>query len=167
MITKQTLLQDILRIGQSCNRCGHCCNYGSGSLVGKDAKNIAKFLGISGEKLKTEYLEKVEKFNTVRLRPITLKKGKPYGRCIFYTKKGCKINPVKPLECKVGNCGKYGEQLSIWFALNYFLNINDPESIRQYSIYLKTHPTISGGKLEEIIPNKEELQKILSFIKLK
>ena len=87
--------------------------------------------------------------------------------CIFYTADGCRIQPVKPLECKVGNCNQYGEQLSIWFALNYFVNKSDPESIRQYAIYLKTHNTIPGGRLEELVPDKEELKEILEFKKLR
>ncbi len=166
MITKQTPLNEILELGKECKRCGHCCSHGSGALVDEDLKNISEFLKITEEKLKKDYLEEIEKFNTKRLRPITIKDNKPYGKCVFY-ENGCKIQPVKPLECKVGNCSPNGEQLSIWFALNHFVNKDDPESIRQYAIYLKTHKTLPGGKLEELIPDEKELKKILNFEKLK
>lgn len=51
--------------------------------------------------------------------------------------------------------------------LNHQVNVNDPESIRQYAIYLKTHTTIPGGELEELVPDKERLRKILDFTILK
>ena len=167
MLTKKTPLKKALELGNGCKRCGYCCMHGSGALVGDDKKNIARFLGIEEKELQEKYLEEVERFNTKRLRPRIIKDDKPYGRCVFYGKGGCKINNVKPLECRVGNCGKHGEELSIWFALNYFFNAKDPESIRQYAIYLKTNKTIPGGKLEDIMPDKEELKKILDFKKLR
>ena len=167
MITKQTPLIKILEIGKECKRCGHCCKHGSGFLAGDGIKKISGFLQITEKELKKDFLEEIEKFNTKRYRPVTIKKGKPYGVCTFYTADGCRIQPVKPLECKVGNCNQYGEQLSIWFALNYFVNKSDPESIRQYAIYLKTHNTIPGGRLEELVPDKEELKEILEFKKLR
>ncbi len=91
-----------------------------------------------------------------------MRSGKPYGPCVFFDD-GCKIHTVKPLECRIGNCSEYGEELSIWFMLNYQVNVSDPESVRQYAIYLKTRPTIPGGKLEELVPDKEKLGKILDF----
>lgn len=163
MIKKSTLLSEALKLGEVCSRKNNCCKYGSGALVGDDLKNIAGFLGVTEQELKKKYLEGVERLNTKRLRPkIIRKKNLPYGQCIFF-KDGCTINEVKPLECKVGNCSKHGQELSIWFMLNYFLNAADPESVRQYAVYLKTSPTIAGGKLEEIIPDKEKLRKILDF----
>lgn len=52
--------------------------------------------------------------------------------------------------------------------LNYLVNKDDPESIRQYSTYLKSGgKTIEGGKLEELVPDKEKLKKILSFEQLR
>lgn len=167
MIRKQTPLNEILELGKPCKRCGHCCNHGSGCLAGDDLKHISKFLQVTEDKLKKDYLEEIEKFNTTRLRPVTIKDGKPYGICIFYSDNSCKIHPVKPLECKTGNCSRYGEQLSIWFALNYFVNKDNPESIRQYDIYLKTHKTIPGGRLDELVPDEKELKKILEFNKLR
>jgi len=47
--------------------------------------------------------------------------------------------------------------------LNYIVNSSDPEAIRLWAEYLKTHPTIPGGDLEELVPDKERLKKILNF----
>lgn len=160
-ITKETPLKEILELGKTCSQKNNCCKHGSGCLSRDDLKDIAKFLGVAEEKLKEEYLEETEKFNTKLLRPRIIRKDKPYGRCIFFDN-GCKIHEVKPLECKVGNCGKHGEELSKWFMLNYCVNANDPESIRQYAIYLKTNKTLKGGELKNMVP-KEMLRKILSF----
>ena len=134
-ITRETPVELALKIGKECRRCGNCCQYNSGVLVGDDEKRIAKFLKITPENLRKKYLDEVEKFNTKRFRPKNLKpSGKPFGPCIFYSKKsGCRIQPVKPLECKTGGCNEKGEELSLWFALNYFVNPNDSESVRQRS----------------------------------
>ena len=46
---------------------------------------------------------------------------------------------------------------------NYFVNKDDPESIRQWNQYLKTQPTIEGGKLKDLVKNKKRLNKILNY----
>src|SRR3989338_4317062 len=138
MITKNTPLKNILELGRECKRAANCCRHGSGALAGDDSKNISEFLKITEEELKKEYLEEIEKFNTKRLRPKLKRNGKPYGPCVFLDNMDCRIQPVKPLECKVGNCSENGEKLSLWFMLNYFVNKDDPESMRQFRSYLKT-----------------------------
>lgn len=165
MISKKTNLKKVLELGKICKKCGHCCSHGSGALADGDLKKITKFLKTTEKELKKTCLEEVEKFNTKRLRPITIKTKKPYGRCVFFNKKkGCVIHLVKPLECKVGNCSEHGENLSLWFMLNYFINPDDPESIRQYAAYLRSGgKTLKGGKLEEIVPDKKQLKKILEY----
>ncbi|MBW2984994.1 YkgJ family cysteine cluster protein [Candidatus Woesearchaeota archaeon] len=165
MITKKTKLKKVLELGKKCKKCGHCCSHGSGALADDDLKKIAGFLKTTEEELKKTCLEEVEKFNTKRLRPVTVKTTKPYGRCAFFNKeKGCVIHPVKPLECKIGNCSKHGEDLSLWFMLNYFVNPDDPESVRQYASYLiRGGKTLKGGKLKEIVPDKKQLRKILEY----
>jgi Fe-S-cluster containining protein len=166
MITKNTPLNEILKIGSVCQRRNHCCKFGSGFLVGDDLKNIAESLGITEEWVKKKYLEEKELYNKKLLRP-KLKSKKPYGKCIFF-KDGCSIHQVKPLQCRVGNCNEQGQELSVWFMLNYVVDKNDPESIRQYASYLKSGgKVISGGKLEDLVPDKEELKKILNFEQLK
>ncbi|MBW2980365.1 YkgJ family cysteine cluster protein [Candidatus Woesearchaeota archaeon] len=165
MITKNTTLKKVLELGKACKKCGHCCSHGSGALDEGDLKKIAKFLETSEKELKKTCLEEIEKFNTKRLRPVTVKKDKPYGRCVFFNKeKGCVIHQVKPLECKTGNCSEHGEDLSLWFTLNYYLNADDPGSVRQYAAYLKSGgKTLKGGKLDEVVPDKKTLKKILEY----
>ena len=137
-------------------------------MIGEDLKKIADFLGISKEEVKKLYLEEKELFNTRLSRPRLKTNDKPYGRCIFLENKECKIHKVKPFQCRVGNCNQHGERLSIWFMLNYLVNKEDPESIRQYAAYLSSGgKTIKGGRLEELVPDQEKLKKILSFEQLK
>jgi len=168
MITKKTSLSEVLSLSHNCKQCGHCCSLGSGFLIGDDIKQISKFLNKSEEELKKSHLEEKELFNTKLLRPKIKSKNIPYGNCIFLENNTCKIHQVKPLQCRIGNCNKHGEELSIWFMLNYLVNKEDPESVRQYAAYIKSGgKTIPEGKLEELIPDKEELKKILSFEKLR
>lgn len=169
MIHKNTPLKEVLKLAAPCrcNACNSGCKYGSGSLIGDDAKNIAAFLMISEEELKGNFLEEVELFNKKLFRPWLIReKNKPFGRCIFYDEiKGCTVHPVKPLECKTSiQCKEYGEELSIWFMVNYVINPKDPESIRQYAQYIKSGgKLITGASLEELVPDKEKLRKILSY----
>ena len=173
MVTKNTPLKDVLKLAAPCrcNSCNHGCKYGSGSLAGDDSKKIAGFLKVSEEDLKKDFLEETELFNRKILRPRLLReKGKVHGRCIFYDdKKGCTIHEVKPLECKTSiQCKDYGEDLSIWFMVNHIIDTNDPESVRQYSQYIKSGgKIIQGAELENLIPDKEKLSKMLSYEILK
>ena len=167
-ITKQTNLNDVLKLGAKCSRTNNCCKHGSGCLIGDDLKKISRFLGITEESLIKEYLDEKELFNTKVLKPKLKSRDKPYGECICFEQAGCKIRDVQPLQCRVGNCSEHGEDLSIWFMLNHFVNKNDPESIRQYHTYLKSGgKTIKGGKLADLVPDKEKLSRILSFEILK
>jgi len=167
VIKKSTPLFRVLNLGKECRKCGHCCMHGTGFLVDGDAAKIAKFLGIKGEELKKKYLEKVTKFNTALYRPKSIKGKKPYGVCVFY-EDGCSIHKVKPLQCKVGNCGEHGEELVVWFDLNYFVNPDDPQSIREWNVYLKSGgKTISGGEMKDLVPDPKILKKILNYEVLK
>jgi Fe-S-cluster containining protein len=123
MIKKSTSLAKALELGKECKKCGHCCKHGTGFLVKGDAEKIAKFLGISEKKLKKKYLEAVNKFNTTLFRPVSIKKGKPYGVCMFYDE-GCTIHKVKPLQCKIGTCNEHGEELTIWFDMIHSQFVN-------------------------------------------
>src|SRR3989338_2352408 len=94
------------------------------------------------------------------------KKNSPYGKCIFYDENdGCTVHEAKPLECKTSmGCKDYGEELSIWFMLNNTINADDAESVRQYSQYIKSGgKVIDGANLDKIVPDKEKLNKILSY----
>jgi len=169
LIEKNTPLKDVLKLASpcQCNACSHGCKFGSGSLAGDDSKKIAGFLEISEEILKKGFLEEVELFNKKLLRPKLIRENnKPYGQCVFYdNEKGCTIHEVKPLECKTSmQCKDYGEELSIWFMVNHAVDANDPESIRQFAQYIKTGgKTIPGASLEELVPDREKLKKILNY----
>lgn len=165
IITKSTPLAKALTLAEGCRRCGHCCKYGSGFLVDDDIKKIAEFLKLKEEELKTNCLEQVTLFNTTLYRPLRIRKGKAFGTCIFFnSEKGCIIHPVKPLQCRVSSCNEYGEELSVWFRLNYLVNPNDAESIRQWGVYLASGgKNIPGGELNQLVPNPEKLKKILCY----
>lgn len=146
MITYNTELKEILKLSYpcKCNKCENPCKFGSGVLADDDFEKIIDYFNIKKEEAKN-YFEEIEKFNTKRLRPRILRyKNKPYGKCIFYDEKiGCKIHPVKPLECKIAmGCKEYGEDLIIWTHLKLFLNTNDIKSLRDYKTYIE-----SGGKI--------------------
>lgn len=167
-ISANTPLADILELGKVCNRKNNCCKHGSGFLVGDDLRNIAGFLGITEEELTKKYLKEIEIFNKKLLRAKLKKEEMPYGECIFFDGKGCSIHKVKPLHCKIGSCSEYGEAVSAWFLLNYIIDRDDAESIRQYALYLISGgKLIGGGKLEELIPDKRKLRKILRYDILK
>lgn len=173
MIHKNTPLKEVLKLAApcQCNACNHGCKFGSGSLAGDDAKNIARFLNIPEEDLKKHFLEEVELFNKKLSRPKLIRENnKPFGRCIFFDdEKGCTIHPVKPLECKTSiQCKDYGEELSIWFMVNHIVDAEDPESIRQFANYIKSGgKLIPGASLQDLVPDKEKLKKILNYEILK
>ncbi|MEA2037383.1 MAG: YkgJ family cysteine cluster protein [Nanoarchaeota archaeon] len=167
-IKKQTTLSEVLNLGKECDRNNNCCKHGSGFLAHDDLSKIAQFLSITPEELKEKYLDEKELFNTSLFRPKIKANNKPFGECVFFDSEGCKIHSVKPLQCRIGNCSEHGEKLGQWFMLNYLVNKDDPESVRQYAAYLKSGgKTIQGGKLDELVPDKEKLKKILSFEVLK
>ena len=145
-ITQKTTLQQIEQLSYpcSCKACSNGCHFGSGVFSDDQLPSVALHLNISEEDLKKNHLEPITKFNTTRFRPkIERQKGKPYGKCTFYDeKKGCTIHAVKPLECKLAmGCKDYGEDISVWFMLDQFVNSNDEISMKEYESYLKT-----GGK---------------------
>lgn len=167
-IHKNTPLNEIQKLAPACrcNACSHGCTMGSGFLAEGDSKKIAAFLNITEDELKKQWLEEVEMLNKKQLRPRILRKNKPYGRCIFYDdKKGCTIHAVKPLQCKISmGCKPYNKDLQAWFVANHLVNPHDPESVRQYKIYLETGGTkIEGAAIEDIVPDKEMREKIMSY----
>jgi Fe-S-cluster containining protein len=173
MIRKNTEIKEILALAAPCrcNSCNHGCKFGSGALAGDDTKHISKFLGISEEELKENFLEEKELLNRKILKPKLLRgRGKVHGQCVFYSgEKGCSIHEAKPLECKTSiQCKDYGEDLSVWFMVNHILDVNDPESIRQYAQYIKAGgKIIPGAELENLVPDGERLRKILNYEILK
>ena len=173
LIHKNTPLKEVLTLAAPCrcDSCNHGCKFGSGSLAGDDSKKIAAFLNVSEQDLKKGFLEEAELFNRRVLRPKVIKEGnKTYGQCVFYDEqKGCTIHEVKPLECRTSiQCKDYGEDLSVWFMVNHIIDFKDPESIRQYSQYIKSGgKIIPGAEMENLVPDKDRLKKILSYEILK
>ena len=168
IINKETPLKEVLKLTHPC-KCEACsvgCEHGSGAFVEEEITKLAEHMKISEEVLKKEFLEEVERFNTKKHRPKVLRENKQYGKCIFFDKElGCKIHEVKPLECKIAmGCKEHGEQLTLWFMLNHFVNQNDAQSIRDYATYLKSGgKTLEGAQLQDLVPDKDKLKKILSF----
>lgn len=185
VITKTTPLKRVLELGKACNMCGFCCRHTSGFLAREDLQKIAEHLKITKDELKEKYLEEAEKFNTKLWRPKTastnqsnqpnqpaaeqlksphFKSNKFHGPCVFFSGKGCRIHNVKPLHCRITSCKEHGEELDLWFTLNYIVNENDPESIRQFDAYIRSGgKTLEGGRVEDFVKDKERLRKILSF----
>jgi Fe-S-cluster containining protein len=133
-------------------------------VLDEDIARIARHLGISKEDFRKNYLEDVLVFNTKLWRMKKEKKGKPYGTCLFLSKtKGCTIHRIKPFHCRISTCNEYGEDIQQWFQLNYAVNKDDAASVREWAICAKAHPVIKGGALEEIVPDKNKLAKILNY----
>ena len=167
-LIKNSPVNEVLKLAHPC-KCEACtvgCRHGSGFLADEEIPRLAKFMNISEEVLKKEFLEEIEKFNTKKYRPKIIRKNRPYGKCIFFDEEiGCRVHEAKPLECKVSmGCKPYGEQLSLWFMLNHFVNKDDAESVRQYASYLKSGgKTLEGAELKDLVPDKEKLRKILEL----
>lgn len=174
MIKKEASLEKVKKLGEcelgkECQKCNEACQQGSGCFTHDQIEEVANFLDISEEELKDNFLETVTKFNTTLYRPkIERKENKPYGKCIFWDEQEkCKIHEVKPLECKIATHKDIGEELSVWFMLNYFVDKHDPESIRQWAQYIESGgKIIPGGSLKELVKDEKRLKKILNYEKL-
>jgi len=141
-------------------KCTKCCEYGSGAATKDDLAQIAQHLKMNESEMIAKYFEPITKYNTTLYRPKLL--AHPYGPCTFLGKDGCTIQSVKPTGCKLATWNHHGEQLSEWFDLNFFVNPDDAESVRQWATKLKFTATIPGGELKELVPDKEKLRKILA-----
>ncbi len=165
-IKRTTKKKEILNLATiKCEKCTHCCEYGSGIVLSEEIKEIAKKHGTTEEEFKIKYLEPHIKFNTKHYRFKTIKKNNmPYGKCIFLKDNGCKIHDIKPLHCRVGTCNEHGEDINIWFAINHFVNKYDPESIRQWNTYIKLgNKTIAQSELKDLVSDEEKLKEILDY----
>ncbi|MBI2549038.1 YkgJ family cysteine cluster protein [Candidatus Woesearchaeota archaeon] len=166
-ITKQSKANEVEVLAtcdpHGCGKFAHCCKYESAILNEDEIPKIANFLNISAEECKQKYLEKCERFNTEVWRARMEKTDvQPRGPCVFLHNNLCSIHPVKPLFCRIGSCNAFGERFLQWYWLNHCVQKEDAESIRQWAHYLRAHMAIPGGSLEEIIPNKERLQRMLT-----
>jgi len=164
-ITKLTPKKHLEKLGTECNKCGHCCSFDSGIVLEEDIPQIAKYLELNEKDFKKKYLNKIQRFGTkaYKLKQVR-KQGKPFGKCVFHNKDvQCTIHGIKPLHCRITTCSDQGPQVVDWFDLNHFVNADNPESIREWAVQLKVRPTIPGGSLAELIPNKKKLVEVLSY----
>lgn len=163
MITKSTSKEDVLRLGTNCSKCGHCCSYGSGYTQEEELEPIAKHLKVSVEELKTRFFDKKNVFNKITYTPKLNRKSElPFGECIFQKNNLCTIHEVKPLHCRVGNCKEHGQDLSEWYAINFLVDKDNAESIRQWQVRVDLKPTIPGGHPKELV-GEEKLRDILNY----
>ena len=138
-------------------------------MLEHEIPRIAAFLKIPKEKFIREFLDEIEIFHTQVFKFKSFReKDRPYGPCMFLDNNLCRIHAVKPLHCRIGNCGEHGDDLHAWFMVNHCLNIYDPESVRQYNSYIETGgKVLEGAELEKLFPDKHMLKRILSYKRFK
>ncbi len=177
-ITKLTPKHKILELVKESARPGDMCETLPGYIHEKEIDEIANQLGVSVKELKDNFLREVRAYNTVLHRPkheaVERRLGfkptdiihqMPYGKCIFLdgAKPGehkCMLGDSKPLHCKIASNGAFSEKLHAWYLLNHAVKTGDKFSLREWAIYLKTHPSIPGGELHELIDNPQKLNAI-------
>ena len=156
-IHASTPTHEVEELGKVCDKCGHCCKYGTGFAQKNELKRIADHLKVDEEKLKKEYFDEANVFNKIVYRPkIKKTDGMPFGPCIFLEKNTCKIQDVKPLHCKVGNCSENGEELSEWYTVNHLVDKENDQSLREWSVRTELKPTIKGGSTKELVGEEKE-----------
>jgi Fe-S-cluster containining protein len=165
-ITKDTPLKKILELGNRCDMDGNCCRFGGGFVLKEDMPRISQFLRLSENQFKAKYLKPIVRFNTKGFKLRSKKTEMPYGECVFLKDNRCAIHQVKPLHCRIGTCSEHGEHISHWFTLNYYVNPDDAQSIREWAAYLKTQDTIPGGQVEELV-DRERLNDMMTYKVLK
>jgi Fe-S-cluster containining protein len=148
-ISAKTKDEEALSLSSCPNKCGHCCQYGSGYVLLDEIKNLAMNFKITEEEFKSKYLmpslyKKAMKFK------IKKKEGKPYGSCIFY-EGTCTIHGIKPLHCRIGTCNEHGQDLSTWFMINHLIDPNDENEVMEYITFLKFGNNIPGCEVENIV----------------
>ncbi len=80
----------------TCQRCGACCRWaGDVCLTDADISAIAAFLGLAEEDFIAQYcrLQRSRK-------GLSLIDAEGSDDCIMLTEEGCRIQPVKPKQCR-------------------------------------------------------------------
>ena len=163
-IKKDTPVEEVIRLSTLCAKCGKCCEKGSGFVLNHEIQKIARHLGINETNFIRKFLDPVMAYHTSKHRMKVRKRSKPYGHCIFLDKNTnqCNIHEVKPVHCRIGSCKEHGESAMQWYFLNFFVNKDDPSSIREWKIYTDMNNVIEGGKPEDLV-GMEKLLKILNY----
>ncbi len=87
---------DAQPIIHTCQRCGACCRWaGDVCLTDADISAIAAFLGMSEE----DFIEQYCRLQTSR-KGLSLIDAAGSTDCIMLTESGCRIQPVKPVQCR-------------------------------------------------------------------
>ncbi len=177
-ITRMTSREQILSVASNKARPGKVCEVSPGYVKEDEAKEMAAKLGISLQELKDAFLREVRAYNTRLYKPKHEPKkirlgdsltgaihNAPHGSCVFLDKNqeghACMLGEKMPLHCRIATHETHGEKLHVWYMLNHAVNSDDPRSLREWAIYLKTHPTIPGGQLEDLVPDEDRLRSIL------
>ncbi len=165
-------------VGES-ERPGKMCEETQGFIHEKELPEIAQHLGITEEELKKHFLREVYAYGKKLHKPKHEPKLRhadvtrtstvhkmPYGQCVFLDKTSeghkCLLEKVKPLHCKLATQKPGSEKLHSWYMLRHGLDVNNPEAIRHWAVYLQSHQTVPGGHLHELVSDKEKLAKILN-----
>jgi hypothetical protein len=178
-ITRLTPKEKILEMVGESARPSEMCETMPGYIHEKETQAIADKLNVDVAELKEHFLREVRAYNTTLhkpkhetnerhagLKPTDVVEKRPHGKCVFHdkSKEGhrCMLGDAMPLHCRIAH-EKHGEKLHAWYLLNHAVKADDPHSVREWAIYLKTHPTIPGGKLHELVPDREKLNDILNM----
>ncbi len=159
MITKKTPQSEVIKAASDCRRCAACCTNTGCIVLGDEVGRIATRLGTVPKKLSEEYLVENEMFHT-KIYKSRLTKAQ---KCVFLNSSTCMLQEAKPLHCKVATCEDHGSETLEWFYLNKLVDLEDPESIRQWASRLVDRPTIPGGSIEELVPDEKLREDILSY----
>lgn len=78
-----------------CQRCTACCRWpGQVKLTESEITQMARFLGVS----ELEFIENYTRVN--RARTGLALKDQDNGACIFLEGENCRVQPVKPQQCR-------------------------------------------------------------------
>ncbi|MFW6230922.1 MAG: hypothetical protein ACOC32_02765 [Nanoarchaeota archaeon] len=179
-ITRLTPREKILEaVGESV-RPGDMCESAPGYIHEGEVEAIAEKLGVSLDELKENFLRQVRAYNTtlhkpkheanerrVGHKPTDPVHKMPHGKCVFLDKEAkghkCMLGEAMPFHCRIATDAKHSEKLHAWYLLNHAVKADDPHSVREWAIYLKTHPTIPGGELHELVPDEDARNNILNM----
>ncbi|MBU0756649.1 MAG: YkgJ family cysteine cluster protein [Nanoarchaeota archaeon] len=166
-ITKQTPREKVIAVAAECRKCGHCCSFGGCFVLEDETERLAQKLNISRNEFKEKYLDENRLFNKIVHKTKVVKKEEelPFGNCVFLSAndKTCSLHEVKPLHCRIGTCNEHGNDTIEWFFLNHVVDPDDPVSVREWAVRLKTKATIPGGNPEDLVEDAEKLKKILDY----
>lgn len=176
-VTRLTPKEKILEmVGQSA-RPGKICNNSPGFIHEGELEDIATEMDISIGRLKETLLRPVQMYGKTLHKPkhevnmrrvgdklIGTEYEMPYGPCVFLDSNSdghkCRIENAKPLHCKLAKEGA-ADKFHAWYVLNHAIDAENPTAIRQWAVHLRTHPTIPGGELHDLVPDRKKLADIL------